>query len=60
MQASSTTHGLGRTRFLSLGADVPGYKSYTKRKWRYRLARVVLWGTALGLAIAIVAMLGSQ
>lgn len=60
MYAGTTTHrarnplAAAHTR-----ADQLWYKAYVRRKWRNRLLRVVLWGTALALAIAILLMVGS-
>jgi len=59
MHAQATAHGLQKG-LRTASADVEWHKSYFRRKWRARLLRVLLWGTALALAIAILTMLGSQ
>ncbi len=39
--------------------EITWYKAYARRKWRNLFLRFVLWGAAIALAVAILAMMGS-
>ncbi len=60
MFASTATRGVRTRMDTARAADsVTWHKEYVRRKWRNRLLRLFLWGTAAALLIAILMMIGS-
>lgn len=60
MYAGTTTRSVRNPIDAARSAqDVVWHKAYVRRKWRNRLLRVLLWGTAAALALAILMMVGS-